>query len=104
MKALYTERRNRLGQALRAAAAGLPVTIHLTGNFLIPVLFKEPWDDCEIAATAYASGLAPVPLSPWFAEQPRRGLLIGITNYDATTVDADCRRLLAAAQARNTGA
>ena len=104
MKALYTERRNRLGQALRAAATGLPVTIHITGNFLIPVLFAEPWDDCGIAAEAYASGLAPVPLSPWFVEQPRRGLLVGITNYHATTLDADCRRLLSAAQIRNTDA
>ena len=94
MKALYTERRDRLGQALRAAAAGLPITIQLTGNFLIPVLFDGAWDDVSIAANAYTSGLAPVPLSPWFVEEPRHGLLVGITNYSTTTVSADCRRLL----------
>ncbi len=100
MKALYTERRDRLGQALQAAAAGLPITIQLTGNFLI--LFDGAWDDVSIAANAYISGLAPVPLSPWFVEEPRHGLLVGITNYSPATVSADCRRLLSNIQSDGT--
>jgi GntR family transcriptional regulator/MocR family aminotransferase len=48
----------------------------------------------EIAMRARRLGLAPTPLSPWYAQPPRRqGLLLGVTNVDAGRVAADCRRL-----------
>ena len=39
-------------------------------------------------------GLAPVPLSPWYAEVPRpSGLLLGITNLFERRLPSDCARL-----------
>ena len=55
----------------------------------------EGVDDQALAAEAQAVGLAPVPLSLWYAEPPRRsGLLLGVTNLVERRLASDCDRLL----------
>jgi GntR family transcriptional regulator/MocR family aminotransferase len=49
----------------------------------------------DVALRAFQSGLAPVPLSPWYVESSRlRGLLLGVTNLNERRMAADCRRLV----------
>jgi len=91
MKRLYAARLGLLRAALSPhdthdAMAGLAL--------LLPLAEGE--DDGEIARQALASGLAPVPLSVWYAEpgQARAGLLLGIPNVQEHTVASACERLL----------
>jgi GntR family transcriptional regulator/MocR family aminotransferase len=58
-----------------------------------------PVSDVDIALRARQFGLAPTPLSPWYAQPPRaQGLLLGVTNVKVESVAADCRRLAALAR------
>ncbi|HVJ52200.1 MAG TPA: PLP-dependent aminotransferase family protein [Aliidongia sp.] len=89
MKRLYARRRDalkaRLGGAPIEAMAGLAILRHL----------PDGTRDAAIAAEALAFGLAPVPLSPWYAApgSRRAGLLLGVTNLrDRPLADA-CARL-----------
>ncbi|WP_326541358.1 MocR-like pyridoxine biosynthesis transcription factor PdxR [Pseudorhodoferax sp.] len=77
MKSLYARRRDALCACLEAdgithRAAGLAVLLRLPDGV----------SDQALARTARAHGLAPVPLSLWYAQpQPRHaGLLLGVTN------------------------
>jgi GntR family transcriptional regulator / MocR family aminotransferase len=85
MKRLYRARASALQLALPADAvtmAGLAL--------LLPL--PQGCDDLAIAAQAQALGLAPAPLSVWYADQThaRRGLLLGITNLPEEGLEVCC--------------
>jgi GntR family transcriptional regulator/MocR family aminotransferase len=88
MKRLYAGRRDavmaRLGGSIQAVG-GLALVRHL------PV----GTDDVVLAQRAAAAGLAPVPLSPWYAAHgaPQSGLLLSVTNATPAVIDAACARL-----------
>jgi GntR family transcriptional regulator/MocR family aminotransferase len=54
-------------------------------------------DEARVVKEARATGLAPVPLSPWYVtpELRQAGLLLGVTNVPEAEAMALCRRLLA---------
>lgn len=92
MKRLYALRRDALAASLQAAsmtyrAAGLSVLLRLPPGA----------PDVAIAHEARMQGLAPVPLSPWYAN-PRpghAGLLLGVTNLREDEAASRCASLLA---------
>lgn len=97
MKRLYAARRHALTIALREAA-GEDAKISACALSL-KLDLPEDADDLAIAARAVVAGLAPAPLSPWYAEEPRpRGLLLGVANIREARLAEDCRRLLALAR------
>jgi GntR family transcriptional regulator/MocR family aminotransferase len=90
MKRIYAARSHALlanlkAQGLHGYPAGLAVVVQL----------PDGADDKAVAREAYAYGMAPAPLSPFFssAATARRGLLLGV----ATAIEAQqataCRRL-----------
>lgn len=90
MKRTYTARRSSLQRALNASAtdeamAGLALLLRL----------PDGTDDKAIALEALEFGLAPAPLSIWYADpaRTRSGLLLGITNIPEQGLDACCNRL-----------
>jgi len=92
MKRLDASRRDALKRRLGSAApveamAGLAVLLRL----------PDGTRDQEIAARALAAGLAPAPLSPWYAERGSRqaGLLLGVTNAAEPRLAAACTKLKA---------
>lgn len=94
MKRLYAARREALLRCLGELAPN-SMTIRPTAGLAVMVLLPASVSDVEIAARALAFGLAPAPLSAWYAQTPRRqGLLLGVTNLDERRLPADCRRLL----------
>ncbi|HEY4253903.1 MAG TPA: PLP-dependent aminotransferase family protein [Roseomonas sp.] len=91
MKRLYAGRRAMLVEALRAAGG----TAAASGSLSVRLDLPDGAPDTEIAIRALPFGLAPVPLSPWHAEAPRRhGLLLGVTNLAERRLAADCARLM----------
>lgn len=94
MKRLYSARRELLLQQLQETAEGA-FAIHATGGLSVRMELPPGTDDFDIALRALPFGIAPVPLSPWYAEPPeRRGLLLGITNLAERRIAADCARLI----------
>jgi GntR family transcriptional regulator/MocR family aminotransferase len=90
MKRVYAQRRDAIMACLRGVApaeamAGLAVMLRL----------PDGAPDVEIAARAYEAGMAPVPLSPWYAGAGSRaaGLLLGVTNASEDDVAARCAAL-----------
>ncbi|MFT8719926.1 PLP-dependent aminotransferase family protein [Acetobacter sp.] len=96
MRTLYVERRQLLMDTLvaqgagDARAAGLSVLLPLPNGF----------DDERLALNARGNGLAPAPLSPWFASasRARAGLVLGIANVRENHVAQDCATLLTMAR------
>ncbi|WP_044562234.1 PLP-dependent aminotransferase family protein [Azospirillum sp. B4] len=90
MKRLYAARRALLLQALDGL---LPV--RATAGLSVVVSLPPGARDLDIANQALAFGMAPVPLSPWYAAQgaDQAGLLLGVTNLNDRRLVADCRRL-----------
>lgn len=91
MKRLYAARLGLLHGVLSAhgtrdAMAGLALLLPLPNG----------QDDERIARQALEIGLAPAPLSVWYAEpeQARAGLLLGIPNVQEHSVDQACEHLL----------
>jgi GntR family transcriptional regulator/MocR family aminotransferase len=84
MKRLYAQRRDLLKQWLDPgqsveAMAGLALVLRL----------PDGTPDVEIAKRLLAFGLAPGPLSPWYAgQEPAAGLLLGITNLVPERMEA----------------
>ncbi|MBN8885743.1 MAG: PLP-dependent aminotransferase family protein [Rudaea sp.] len=94
MKRLYSARSKALVDALRKTA-GAHAGIHATGGFAVRLDLPARTDDVAVAAQALAFGLAPVALSPWYVQTPRRaGLLLGVTNLTEKRLDKDCARLI----------
>ncbi|NVD42885.1 PLP-dependent aminotransferase family protein [Ensifer sp. HO-A22] len=86
----YAEKRARLVDALEkirlvASPAGLAVVVQL----------PEGAPDADIARSALRFGMAPAPLSPWFATPGSggSGLLLGAPSVNANTVDSYCERI-----------
>jgi GntR family transcriptional regulator/MocR family aminotransferase len=93
MKRVYAARREALLRSLREEAADA-IVVQATAGMAVVARLRSAASDVEIAVRAREFGLAPTPLSPWYAQPPRRqGLLLGVTNVDADRVAADCRRL-----------
>jgi GntR family transcriptional regulator/MocR family aminotransferase len=93
MKRVYAARREALLRSLREEAADA-IAVQATAGMAVVTRIRSAASDVEIAVRAREFGLAPTPLSPWYAQPPRRqGLLLGVTNVDADRVAADCRRL-----------
>ena len=91
MKQLYAGRRDAILGSLRpegatCRAAGLAVLLRLPPG----------QDDVALALQARQHGLAPVPLSPWYADpQPHHaGLVLGVANVPEGEAAAHCRQLL----------
>lgn len=91
MKRMYRARAVALQQTLPVPAeavtmAGLALLLHL----------PRGCDDVAIVRQAQAVGLAPAPLSVWFADpaRARSGLLLGITNLPQEGLEDCCARLM----------
>lgn len=93
MKRIYAERRQALLRCLREEAAGA-LAVQATAGMAVVTRLGADAPDTDIVLRALSFGLAPAPLSPWYAHGPRpRGLLLGVTNVDERRLVADCRRL-----------
>ncbi len=90
MKRAYAERRDALEAAL--SALGVP---HEAGALTVLLALPAAADDVAVARAAFAEGLSPVPLSPWYRGQvtPRSGLLLGVTNVPVEHAAAFAERL-----------
>ncbi|CAM5208214.1 GntR family transcriptional regulator/MocR family aminotransferase OS=Castellaniella defragrans OX=75697 GN=HNR28_001151 PE=3 SV=1 [Castellaniella defragrans] len=94
----HIRRIKRLYSAQRDALAAQLAKEHARWvNAGLSVLLKLPdgASDVQVAREAVASGLAPAPLSPWFANPglARRGLLLGVATAPKPRLEASCRRL-----------
>jgi GntR family transcriptional regulator/MocR family aminotransferase len=102
MKRLYAARRDALiasltGRGFQCRPAGLSVLVDLPGHA----------DDTAIVRAALASGIAPAPLSVWYAspERARPGLLLGVSTACDDRVEAACnllRKVVDAVAARSS--
>jgi GntR family transcriptional regulator/MocR family aminotransferase len=93
MKRVYAERREALLRCLREEAADA-LEVQATAGMAVVTRIRADAPDTDIALRALPFGLAPAPLSPWYAHAPQpRGLLLGVTNVDERRLAADCRRL-----------
>lgn len=93
MKRVYAERREALLRCLREETAGA-LEVQATAGMAVVTRIRADAPDTDIVLRALPFGLAPAPLSPWYAQAPRpRGLLLGVTNVDERRLAADCRRL-----------
>lgn len=106
---LQTQRRTkrsvifRLYDALRCGLALMTSNFSMSAPFvsqfgitIAPVRAASPADDVAISQQALAYGLAPLPLSIWYADaaQARSGLLLGVTNVPDEGVEDCCSRLV----------
>ena len=80
MKRLYSTRRMKLLAALtKASRPATRITTKAEGGLMLPLLLDPSADDRALAGRAFALGMAPVPLSPWYINgKPLQGLLIGV--------------------------
>lgn len=90
MKRLYTQRRDALLELTEESAfthkvAGLSLLVNLPNDV----------DDVHIADLAQGFGLAPAPLSPWYAADgdAQKGLLLGVTNLSNQALAEGYRHL-----------
>ncbi|MBR8057384.1 PLP-dependent aminotransferase family protein [Burkholderia dolosa] len=101
MKRLYAARREALLRCLNALPPG-SIGVRTTAGMAVVAALPESASDVDIALRARAYGLAPVALSPWYANAAgQQGLLLGVTNVDERTLAADCGQLLALMNARD---
>jgi GntR family transcriptional regulator/MocR family aminotransferase len=95
MKRLYAARRQALLRCLHEEAADV-IDVQATAGMAVVTRLRDDAPDVDIALRALPFGLAPLPLSPWYAHAPQtRGLLLGVTNLDESRLGADCRWLAA---------
>lgn len=94
MKRLYAARRTALISCLQEMAPA-SLTVQATAGMNVVALLPKAACDVSIASRALQFGLAPSPLSPWYAEPTsRQGLLLSVTNLNERRLRADCRRLI----------
>ena len=67
----------------------------LTGTLSVSVAGDTPAPDLAIAREATSLGLAPTPLSLWYASKGsvRPGLLLGVATSPLKRIEASCERL-----------
>lgn len=99
MKRLYAARQEAVLTRMRAAAAGAngngAIQAEASGSLSVRVTLPDGTKDTDVALRALPFGLAPVPLSPWYADEPRpSGLLLGTTNLYERRLASDCARLI----------
>lgn len=93
MKRHYATRREALLRCLKELASDA-LTVEATAGLAVVTLLPQSASDVDVALRALPFGLAPAPLSPWYAQSPaRQGLLLGVTNLNERRLPADCRRL-----------
>lgn len=82
-------------EALLAALARLGCE-HRAAGLAVLMRLPEGVSDEAVARQAVRLGLAPVPLSPWYAAPApaHTGLLLGVTNVPEARAEALCRQLL----------
>ncbi len=94
MKRLYAAQRDALTRCLGEVAPN-SMKVRAAAGTAVMVSVPDSASDVDIASRALQSGLAPVPLSPWYSAPSRQqGLLLSVTNVDERTLLADCRRLV----------
>ncbi|EXF44417.1 MocR family transcriptional regulator [Pseudomonas sp. BAY1663] len=96
MKRTYSARLAALQRAL-----SLPATTEAMAGLALLLPLPQGTDDVGISQQALAVGLAPLPLSIWYADvtQAQSGLLLGVTNVPDEGVEDCCRRLVELTQA-----
>ncbi|MBN9008129.1 MAG: PLP-dependent aminotransferase family protein [Rhizobiales bacterium] len=89
---LYSERRRCLLETL--ATLGIDTAIPAALSVVLPL--PDGFDDLALMNKAWAEGIKPAPLSPWFADakRTRSGLLLGVANVLERRAEHDCRQLL----------
>jgi GntR family transcriptional regulator / MocR family aminotransferase len=103
MKRLYAVRREALLRSLREVVSD-SIKVQATAGLAVVVALPEFVSDVAIALRAMEFGLAPAPLSPWYAQsEPRQGLLLSVTNLSERRLAADCRQLAELASVGTTG-
>ncbi|KVV51487.1 GntR family transcriptional regulator [Burkholderia territorii] len=94
MKRLYAARQEALVRCLKALPSE-SIRVQAAAGMTVVVALPPFVSDIDIASRARLSGLAPVPLSPWYTGNPgQQGLLLGVTNLNESTVASNCSRLL----------
>lgn len=94
MKTLHSSRREHLLRSLQRHLQTGGISVRSSG-LAIKLLLPPNFDDVQIAAEAARQALAPIPLSPWYAEEGRefRGLLLGVTNFVGKNAQSWCDTL-----------
>jgi GntR family transcriptional regulator/MocR family aminotransferase len=92
MKRLYASQREKLLRCLSEVTSA-SMTVQATAGLAVVVATPNVASDAEVASRALSFGLAPTPLSPWYDQSPRQGLLLAVTNLDERRLAADCREL-----------
>lgn len=94
MKRLYAARKEALLRSLDKVAGGA-AKVNATAGLAVVIELPQSASDVDIASRALPFGLAPSPLSPWYALPSRRkGLLLCVTNINEDRVLADCKRVI----------
>jgi GntR family transcriptional regulator/MocR family aminotransferase len=90
---LYSERRRCLLETL--TTLGVDTAVPAALSVVLPL--PDGFDDLALMNKAWAAGIKPAPLSPWFADakRARSGLLLGVANVLERRAEHDCRQLLA---------
>lgn len=92
MKRLYAARRDALMAELTSLVGGDLLTP--SGGLAVLLDIPKGRSDLVLAGDALQVGLAPVPLSPWYAGTERRnGLLLCVTNLVEAKLAGNCRTL-----------
>jgi len=93
MKRLYAARQEALVRCLKELASD-SIKVQAAAGMTVVAALPQSVSDVDIALRARAFGLALVPLSPWYASDPKRqGLVLGVTNLNERTLQANCARL-----------
>ncbi|MEH2513605.1 GntR family transcriptional regulator/MocR family aminotransferase [Nitrobacteraceae bacterium AZCC 1564] len=94
VKRLYAARKEALLHSLDKVAGGI-VKVKATAGLAVVIELPHSVSDRDIALRALPLGLAPSPLSSWYAQPSKQqGLLLGVTNINKDRVLADCGRLI----------
>jgi GntR family transcriptional regulator/MocR family aminotransferase len=93
MKRVYSARRDALVAAL-VPRLGPGMSIEATGSLAVRLILPAGMNDAAIARHGPGLGIAPVPLSPWYAASPpRSGLMLAVTNLVPDRIEGYCDRL-----------
>jgi GntR family transcriptional regulator/MocR family aminotransferase len=90
LKRLYSAQRGALCEQLRMREAEW-----VTAGLAILLRLPDGVSDVQIVREAMAFGMAPSPLSKWFASPSlaHSGLLLGVATAPEASLDSSCRRL-----------